>query len=46
MKISALALLAGFCLLAADTVCAEPIGNANATILGLNVFVFDTNISQ
>ncbi len=45
-KLSALAVLAGFCLLAPGTACAEPISNANVTILGPNVYVFDTNMAN
>jgi predicted heme/steroid binding protein len=43
-KFSALAVLAGFCLFAPGAVRAEPIANANSTILGPNVYVFNTNM--
>jgi hypothetical protein len=46
LKLSALVLLAGFCLFAPGPACAEPISNANATILGPNVYVFDTNMAN
>lgn len=46
LKLSALAVLAGFCLLASGTACAEPITSANTTILGPNVYVFDTNMAN
>jgi len=46
LKLSTLAVLAGFCLLVPGTALAEPISNANATILGPNVYVFDTNMAN
>ncbi len=46
LKLSVLVFLAGFCLLAPGTARAEPITNANATILGTNVYVFNTNMAN
>ena len=46
LHLAALAVLAGFCLLAPGIARAEPIADANATILGPYVYVFNTNMAN